>query len=242
MLRVAVCDDNMDEVRRIEGFVRAYSDFDIAVYTSSGELVNDIDDGSAFDLYLLDIVMPEPDGIELARIIRRSDSAAAIIYLTSHDGHALDAYRVHAAQYLVKPVDRDTLYRELDAAITAIKSRNANTFIIKTKDGAQVVPFHRIAYFELEGRALCCVTSDGEIHRSMTLRTPFDEAVSEIMSDSRFIRPHFSFVVNMDYIKSVNRHSIVMKSGAVIPVSHGAAGEIKEKYTRYFFKGGGDAE
>lgn len=242
MLRVAICDDEAEETRRIEGFIRAMCDFDISVYTSSGELARDISEGAAFDLYLLDIIMPGPDGIELARIIRRNDKAAAIIYLTSHDGRALDAFRVHAAQYLLKPVTRDTLRLELDAAIAGIKTRNAKTFMVKTKDGAQAVAFHRIMYCELEGRALRCVTSEAERHRSVTLRVPFDEAVLELMSDSRFIRPHFSFAVNMDYIKSVQRQSIVMKNGVVIPIAHGAVGEIREKYMQYFFKAGGERE
>ncbi len=101
MLMVAICDDDASEVKKIEDFVRAYNgDFDITVYTSSKELARAIEEGAAFDVYLLDIVMPKPDGIELARIIRQTDETAVIIYLTSHDGRALDAFSVRASQYL----------------------------------------------------------------------------------------------------------------------------------------------
>ncbi len=238
MLRVAICDDDAADARRIKGYVRAYSDFDVSVYTSSKELVRDIDEGTAFDLYLLDIIMPKPDGIDLARIIRRSDMSAGIIFLTSHAGRSLDAFRVDAAKYLIKPVTRDALYRALDAAILVIKAQNAKTFLLKTKDGAHVIPFHRITYCELENRALCCVTSDGERYKGVMLRTPFDEAVSELMTDSRFIRPHFSYAVNMDYVKSVQGQSVLMKNGAVIPITHGTVREVQDKYVDYYFRRG----
>ncbi len=237
MLKVAVCDDDSAEAKRVADMVRAYADFDISVYSSSGTLERDLCEGAAFDLYLLDIIMPKPDGIDLARLIRRSDSTSAVIFLTSHDGRALEAFGVRAAQYLIKPVDRETLNRELDSAISALNVRNAKTFLLKASDGTQAVPFHRIAYCELKGRALCCVTLDGARLKSVTLRQPFDEVVAPLLSDGRFIRPHMSFVVNMDFVKSVHARSVLMKSGAIIPITHGAVGDVKEKYIRYFFKG-----
>ena len=237
MLKVAICDDDAAEVKKIEDFVRAYNgDFDITVYTSSKKLEQAIEDGIAFDLYLLDVVMPKPDGIELARLIRGIDETAAIIYLTSHDGHALDAFSVRASQYLTKPVCRKTLYRELDAALTVVKKRKANTFLLKTKDGWQTIPFHRLVYCELEGRALCCVTADGEQHRGVTLREPFEKAVSTLLTNGSFICPHVSFVVNMDYVKSIQGNFFMMKIGGTVPITRRSAGEIKEKYLQYFFQ------
>lgn len=237
MLKVAICDDDVSEVKKIESFIRVYDDFDITAYTSSKRLANVIRDGAVFDVYLLDVVMPRPDGIELARLIRKMDEKAVIIYLTSHDGRALDAFRVRASQYLSKPVNRETLYRELDTALTAVKAKTSKTFLLKTKDGAEAIPFHRIVCCELEGRVLCCVTADGEKHRSVTLRSSFDDAVSALTADDRFIRPHTSFVVNMDYVKSIQGNFFLMKTGSNIPIARRTLGEIKEKYLRYFFRG-----
>jgi DNA-binding LytR/AlgR family response regulator len=235
MAKIAICDDEIDEAARIEEFVRAYDHCDIAVYNNSRELVWAIEDGATFDVYLLDVVMPKPDGIELARIIRRTDETAAIIYLTNHDERALDAFRVQASQYLTKPVSRETLFRELDAALTAIKTKKSQTFLLKTKDGTQALPIHRIAYCELENRAISCVTADGKKQTSITLREPFEEALASLLNDNRFIRPHVSFAVNLDYVESLKGTSLIMKTGASIPIAHRASSEIKEKYLRHFF-------
>ncbi len=237
MLRVAICDDDAAEADRVAGIVRAYADFDVVSYTSSRELAGHIMDGAVFDLYLLDVVMPPPDGIDLARLIRESDDTAAILYLTSHDGRALDAFRVRASQYLVKPVDGDTLRRELDVALAAVQARNAKTFLLKTKDGTVALPFHRIAYCELHGRILRCVASDGEEHCGVTLRTSFDAAVAPLMADSRFIRPHTSFAANLDHVLSIQGNALLMKTGVSLPIAHGAARETKKRYLQHFFRG-----
>ncbi len=235
MLRVAICDDEAAEVKKIEGFIRAYDDFDISTYTSSAELARVIDGGVLFDLYLLDVVMPKPDGIELARLIREFDKTAAIIFLTSHDGRALDAFRVRASQYLTKPVDSEILRRELDTALTAVKVKNAKTFLLKTKDGTEALPFHRIVYCELVGRSLCLVTADGEKHMSVTLRAPFEEIISPLLADRRFFLSHTSFVVNMDYVQCVRNDSLDMRTGVSVPVARRFVSEAKDKYFRHFF-------
>lgn len=237
MTRIAICDDEAAEMKKIESFVRAYGDFDIACYTASKDLARDIADGAVFDLYLLDVVMPDPDGIELARLIRENDETAVIIYLTSHEGHALDAFRVRASQYLTKPVSRETLHRELDAALTAINAKRAKTFLLKTKEGIRAIPFHRIVCCELENRCVCCVTADGARYRSVTLRMSFDEAVAALLADERFIRPHTSFVVNMGYVRSIQGDSLMMKAGENIPVTRRMAAHIKERFLQYFFRG-----
>jgi DNA-binding LytR/AlgR family response regulator len=240
MLKLAICDDEAAEVSKIEGFIRSYNDFDISSFTSSKEMLAKIEKGESFDLYILDIVMPPPDGIELARIIRETDEHAAIIYLTSHEEHALDAFRVRASQYLTKPVNRETFFRELDAALINIKNKNANIFILKTKEETLSIPFHRIVYCELLNRAISCVTADGKKQTSITLREPFEEALASLLNDNRFIRPHVSFAVNLDYIESLKGTSLIMKTGASIPIAHRALSEIKEKYLRHFFKGGAE--
>lgn len=237
MLRVAICDDEAAEAARIEGFVRTYGDYDIKVYTSAKELARDVEDGTAFDLYLLDIAMPQLDGIELARIVRSYDETSVIIYLTGRDDRSLDAYNVRAAQYLVKPVSFDILRKELNTALAAVKAKNAKTFLIKTREGTEAIPFHRIVYCELSDRSLMCITADGGRLKSVSLRGSFDEAVAPLMFDARFVRPHVAFVVNLDYVRCVQKNNLLMRIGGSLPIAHRAIGEIKERYYKHFFGG-----
>ncbi len=69
MLRIAICDDEADELKKIEDLVRAYDDVDIVAYSSSKELAWDIDDGTSFDLYLLDVFLVRMEQVGVPALI-----------------------------------------------------------------------------------------------------------------------------------------------------------------------------
>ncbi|MBR2589927.1 MAG: response regulator [Clostridia bacterium] len=68
------------------------------------------------DLALLDIDMPDMNGLDLALRIKTLSPDTAIIFLTGYAQYALDAFRVHASGYLLKPVSKQTLQKEIQYA------------------------------------------------------------------------------------------------------------------------------
>ena len=75
------------------------------------------------DLALLDVNMPGMDGISLARSIRESSPETAILFVTSHPQYALDAWKLHATGYVLKPLTRERLNDELNYAAEWIRER-----------------------------------------------------------------------------------------------------------------------
>ena len=69
------------------------------------------------DIALLDINLPDMNGIELAARIRTTDPNVSIIFLTGYSEYAVDAFRLHASGYLLKPVNKQRLKEEIDHAI-----------------------------------------------------------------------------------------------------------------------------
>ena len=107
MLHIALVDDDARELERTGTLVERWQDAPsrFAAFSSARALLAAMDAGADFDLYLLDVVMPEMDGIELGRAIRERDKDGAIIFLTTSPDFALDSYEVWPLQYLLKPVD-----------------------------------------------------------------------------------------------------------------------------------------
>ncbi|MDZ7790469.1 MAG: LytTR family DNA-binding domain-containing protein [Xanthomonadales bacterium] len=68
------------------------------------------------DVVLLDVEMPGLDGVELARRLRKLESAPALIFVTAFEQYAVDAFELAAVDYLVKPVRSDRLARALERA------------------------------------------------------------------------------------------------------------------------------
>lgn len=70
------------------------------------------------DLVLLDMTMPELDGLDVARALRESGSASAVIFVTAHDSFAVEAFDLDAVDYVLKPVTPERLERAIGRAVS----------------------------------------------------------------------------------------------------------------------------
>ena len=108
-MNIAICDDDK-EICRILGskITKIAPGSDIDIYTSGREL---IDAGFFPDILLLDIKMPETDGMETARILRNKGWKKILIFITGEGDHVFESFDVRAFHFLVKPFsDENRVY------------------------------------------------------------------------------------------------------------------------------------
>ena len=103
-------------------------------FTEAGEALAYCRD-HAVDVALLDIDMPEMDGIELAAAIKKICPKTAIVFLTAYSQYALKAFGVHASGYLLKPVEPDKLAEEISYASEGKDRKQAAHIEVKTFGG-----------------------------------------------------------------------------------------------------------
>jgi len=237
MIKVAICDNDANEVAKIRKLIADFEDFRIYTYIDPLKLCKDTTAGKRFHLYLLDIVMPEMDGLSLAAHIRETDETAFIFFLTSHDSHSLAAFGVRAFQYILKPINVNYLFKELRFVREFISQRDQTSFSIKNCEGITVVPFYKIVYCYVENRCIICIDNDGRTTKSSTIRVPFSQMIAPLLSDSSFAQTHISYVVNLNSVKSLQGHSFLMKDLSVIPISQKYYKTVKERYLTHVFGG-----
>src|SRR5205085_6856968 len=75
-----------------------------------------------YDAIFLDVRMPNLDGVELARVLRRFASPPQLVFVTAYDSAAVDAFELHALDYLLKPVRRNRVQEALERVATAISA------------------------------------------------------------------------------------------------------------------------
>lgn len=238
-MKIALCDDNIQDLQKIEEMVLKYKilcpdrNLELEKYSDPKGLYQSISEGNLFDIYILDMLMPEMTGIDLANRIRKSGSDSVIIYITSSDDYALDAYGVHALRYILKPVSQDKLFEALDYSLSCKREKQDSVFLIKTKGRLAQVRHSEIEYIENFNRRLEVHMTDGDILKGLVIRKSFEEETQEIAKKHNFQQVHKSFLVNLDYVKQLTQNSVTMKSGRKVPVSKARAASVKREYLLY---------
>lgn len=239
MIKIAVCDDRAEELRLLEGMAGGYAalrplhEVSVESYPSPYALLEEVERGRFHDLYILDILMPGMGGIELGRRIRERNDLCAILFSTVTPEYALEAFRVSAQNYLVKPFRAEELHAAMDRALRGLKEDRAGGISFRTAEGLAFLPFHQIAYIELAERRLEFHQPDGAVTRSLVLRASFEEALAGLLTEPRFVQTHKSFVVNMDHVHMRAGLRMVLNGGAEVPMSARRKAGVLDRYFTY---------
>lgn len=243
MTTIALCDDEAEqrlEIARLLADYRAAhpgAELRETAFSAPEALLERVESEGAFDLYLLDILMPGQNGIALGMELRKLDAKGVLIYLTSSPDYAVDSYQAGAFYYLLKPVRREQLFSVLDRALEAAAGPDRG-LIVKTREGLRRLDTQAIQYGELSARRIRYVLSDGSAVQGTTLRGAFRDAVAPLLERRQFVLCAASFVVNLAYVETVERDSVGLKDGRRLPLSRSFRDEVIDRWMDYHLEGG----
>lgn len=125
MLRALIVDDEPMARAHLRTLLEGRDDVEVAGECASGLAAVDLLRRNEFDLVLLDIQMPERDGLAVVREVG-AERMPPVIFVTAYDEHALDAFEVHALDYLLKPVNRDRFSEAIDRVVRLVRANEAD--------------------------------------------------------------------------------------------------------------------
>jgi len=241
-LKIALCDDDDMELQKAKKIIEEFIDqkhpnYQITLHTfmNGDDLLHHINKYEDFDLFILDIIMPNMNGIELATEIRCKNTQSKIIFLTSSPEFAVNSYKVDAFYYLLKPFSEKELNSLLCKVLDIMEQEKSASIVIKEAGKLSRVQIHAIQYIESVKHNIYFHLHSGEV---LSCYGTINEFCDILMSDKRFVRCHKSFVINMNYVINISSRDFVMKDKTLIPISRQAYLEVKNSYTDYFFEKG----
>jgi DNA-binding LytR/AlgR family response regulator len=242
MLHIAICDDQPKELEIVRKYITEYLDAnkldaEIKEFSHPDKLLTAIESGS-FHIFILDIVMPLVNGLELGREIRRLDREAKIIYATTEPQFALQAYAASPINYLVKPIDRQHLFDTLTLAVSKTDLAEEQTFTVKTADGLRVIRLSDIACCEYRSHAVVFSMINGEEVASRTFREKFAEYCAPILRDRHFLQCHTSFIINMRRVERFAKDSFTLRGGRIVPIAAKQYPTVRDAYMDYLMAKG----
>lgn len=243
MIHIAICEDDrvmLEETSRIARlFALNNPHWDIAVspFRSAFDLLECIEKKAVtFQICLLDILMPGMNGIELGRHIRKADDQAVIIFQTSAFEYALESFKVLPMQYLIKPVAEATLHTVLEKACLKVKQTEDDQILVRMKGGMACIQYHQIVFIEYMNHTITYHLTTGKTVTTMVLRESFTDCMAKFLQDPRFLKPHASFVLNMDHVHIMTTREFEMPGGKFVPISKRAYAQVRRQYMDYVLK------
>lgn len=243
-LQIALCDDEKSCHETIKDLVGQYGQANpdrtllLSSFYSARELLNHVDEHGGFDLYILDCIMPEMDGIELGTALRRRNDRGMFFYLTTSPDFALDSYRVDALDYLLKPVEKQLFFRSLDKAFSAFSRTMREMISVKTAESVRVLPVADIRYAERTGKRICYHMADGSVIPGVTFNGSFIDAASDLLSHDGMLLVGSSFVVNLSHVTEVTKTDMVLTGNLRVPIPRRIYDSVKKDWAAFWLNGG----
>ena len=222
-LRVVIADDERPARSFLAALLRSFDDVVLVGEARSGREAVDLIEREKPDLALLDLQMPELDGLGVVRALR-SPHTPLLAFVTAYDEYAIRAFEVNAVDYLLKPVERarlrETLNRALDrsehaeivaeqaACVRAAEEMYAagrrqpylDRIPVRRRDEVLILPVSQIASIVSEGELLRLTTLRGEQH---TIAYRLKDLEARLDPD-RFLRLGRRTLANIDLIVKVS--------------------------------------
>ncbi len=229
--KIGICDDDAAQREHLMAIVAAWAKrgrclTEVRQYSDAKAFLFEYSEEKDFDILLLDIEMPQISGIELAKTVRRDNTAVQIVFITGYYEYFGDGFDVSALHYLVKPVDAGKLLPVLDKAAANLSYRQRSV-LVSTQDAEVKLPLEDIIYVEAEN-VYVVVHTVRTTYRTRSTLSKFAEQL-----DETFFKVHRSYVAALKYIVKITRGSITMINGDQLPVSRGMYDQVHAALVKY---------
>lgn len=232
VIRVAVVDDDQESRELIQNYLARYEhengiQINIETFTDGSELIASYQ--PRFDILFLDVDMHNLDGLASARIIRETDPAVVIIFITNMAQFAVKGYEVDALSYLVKPVFYFAFCQQVARAMDRLK-QNLDEYVLFNVGGELMrVNLSEVTYIESVKHHLLIHTLSDKIQITGTLKD-----ITKRLENHGFFRSNSFLLVNLRHVVSFRNQVSTLTGGTELPVSRSRKKPFLEALTRYF--------
>ena len=219
-IRALIVDDEEPGRINLRYGLAAHANWQLVAECASAAAARAVLDEQEVDVIFLDIQMPQETGLALARDLARRAEPPLVIFATAYNEHAIEAFEVHALDYLLKPFDDQRFERVLERVKERLRLPGAmRRFIIRNGSTLEVVKFADIEWVEASDY-YASVHANGH---ALMLRRSLSELEGELAPHG-FQRIHRSAIVNLERVRSLElredgEYEVVLEGGQRLRMS-----------------------
>jgi len=226
-MKIYICDDEEKILQDLSALVIACCpDSRIWTFSSAIELVKNLSKQDC-DILLLDIDMPEMNGMEAAQRLLKLQKKPILVFVTSHDELVYESFQYHPFGFIRKRFYKEELPKLLEECMEELK-KQVRHFCFRG-DGKNIrLLLSDIFYFEADGNYLKVFTKQNHYRFRSTMT-----AAENTLQSCGFIRIHKGFLVNQEMVKTINAEETELLDGTRLPMGKAYVESARRRIMRY---------
>lgn len=229
VVRIAVCDDLKTDRETIISLLSSYLDqnnlyVEIEEFESGEAFLGS--DTACYSLVFMDIFMGDLNGMETAKKIIQKNQKTQIVFTSTSIDFAAEAFNIEALHYIVKPIEKNQMYKVLDKFFESFYSMR--TVEVKVGRLKENVYLSDILYIEAKGKKSLIHMKTDILEISQSLAE-----MIQILPSGDFCMPIRWAIVSMREIITMPSDKLKLSDGTEIPISRGKRDEIKKAFADF---------
>lgn len=233
MYNIGICDDERDTCAQIADMVYEYDKrnkvgIEVSIWNTGEALYRDLMKNKSVDLLFLDIELVSTDGIQIGKLIRHEleNQDIGIVYISAKSSYALELFKIHPLDFLIKPVKMQDISDTIDEALR-LYNRYNTVFEYRTNGYNCKIPYKDIIYFYSENKKINMVTAAQTIQFTGKIKD-----LAGIMPGN-FIQIHQSYIINMNHMSECSYELVKMNGGASLNISQPYRKQVRKHIMDY---------
>lgn len=234
-MKIAVCEDNNKERKALceqikTAMARQDVEAEIEEFGTAEELLKAAKK-IFFSMFFLDFLLPGISGMDAALKLRREGNYSPVVFTTVTKDYLSQSFSsVWAVHYLLKPVEQEGVDEAFFRALKVLEGAEKSLKIMVSRHFERI-PYSDIYY--IEGNNRNCI-----VHTRTGTYNPYEsvQGMTEKLADSRFLRSHRSYVINLDHVIAVQRGKAVMRDDMLIPIRRGETELVRRAWEERKFE------
>lgn len=233
MYNIGICDDERDTCAQIADMVYEYDKrnkvgIEVSIWNTGEALYRDLMKNKSVDLLFLDIELVSTDGIQIGKLIRHEleNQDIGIVYISAKSSYALELFKIHPLDFLIKPVKMQDISDTIDEALR-LYNRYNTVFEYRTNGYNCKIPYKDIIYFYSENKKINMVTAAQTIQ--------FTGKIKDLAGTmpGNFIQIHQSYIINMNHMSECSYELVKMNGGASLNISQPYRKQVRKHIMDY---------
>ena len=226
---IAICDDSKSDAEMIRFSLMDITDeIEIVWFEKGSELTESIKNGTYYDLVFQDIYLEKEIGMDIARTVKELSPDTQIIFVTTSLDHAIDAFKVQAVDYLVKPCTEADVVKAFSRVTMKRNSQASSSVVLNSRKDIRVFYPENVIKIESDRHYTNIYSKNKKAER---LLISFTKAAEQF--GKKFIEIRRGLLVNPDYIEKITGATVILSDGSTYILPKAKKDSVITQYTDY---------